>query len=96
MKLSVSAFTLTAAILWGATVLLCGIANLIWPTYAEAFLKLVASIYPGYDYDGVRNIGEVIVGTVYAVVDGAVFGLVFALLYNAFTGRPAKAESKPQ
>jgi hypothetical protein len=94
MKLSVSAFTLAAAIVWGATVLLCGIANLIWPTYAVAFLDLVASIYPGYDRVG--NIGEVIVGALYAVVDGAVFGLVFALLYNAFTCRPAKTESKPQ
>ncbi|MDY7108032.1 MAG: hypothetical protein SYC29_05290 [Planctomycetota bacterium] len=87
MKLSIWPLTIAAAILWGAVMLLCGIANLIWPSYAVAFLEMCASVYPGYDAE--TNIGEVIVGTLYAIVDGAIFGLVLALLYNAFV-RPAK------
>ena len=80
MKLSIRAFAITAAIVWGAAVLLVGVANLIWPTYGAAFLELVASIYPGYQAS--RSIGSVTVGTLYAVFDGAVGGLIFAWLYN--------------
>lgn len=87
MKLSIWPFTIAVGILWGAVVLLTGIANLIWPTYGVAFLQMLASIYPGYD--GTGNIGAVIVGTLYAALDAAIFGLVLALLYNAFV-RPAQ------
>jgi hypothetical protein len=84
MKLSISGLTITAAILWGGAVLLCGIANLIWPSYGVAFLQLAASIYPGYH--ATRSLGSVIVGTGYAILDGAVAGLVFGWLYNCFAG----------
>jgi ABC-type phosphate transport system permease subunit len=93
MKLSIWPFTLAAAILWGAVVLVCGIANLIWPSYAEAFLQWCASVYPGYKAE--TNIGQVIVGTLYALLDGAVFGFVLALLYNAFVPSAKKGESAP-
>lgn len=86
MKLSIWPFTIAVGILWGAVVLLTGIANLIWSSYGVDFLQMLASVYPGYD--GTGNIGAVIVGTLYAALDGAVFGLVLALLYNAFV-RPA-------
>ena len=33
---------------WGGAVLTVGIANLIQPRYGKEFLRLVASIYPGY------------------------------------------------
>lgn len=79
MKLDVRALALALAILWGACVLILGLANLVWTGYARAFLDVVASIYPGYRPGG---IGSVIVGTLYALVDGAIGGAVFALLYN--------------
>jgi len=82
MKLSIGALTITAVILWGGSVLLCGIANLIWPSYGLAFLQLVASIYPGYH--ATRSLGSVVVGTLYAILDGAVCGLLFGWLYNRF------------
>ena len=84
MKLSIGAVTITVAILWGGAVLLCGIANLIWPSYGLAFLQLAASIYPGYH--ATRSLGGLVVGTGYAIFDGAVAGLLFGWLYNCFAG----------
>jgi hypothetical protein len=80
MTFSIRALTTTVALLWGGAVLACGIANLIWPTYGVAFLQVVSSIYPGYH--ATRSLGSVAVGTLYALLDGAVGGLVFGWLYN--------------
>ena len=80
MQLNIKGLALTAGILWGLSYLLLGIANLIWPSYGEAFLALGATIYPGYH--GPAGFGSVIVVTLYALVDGAVGGAIFAWLYN--------------
>lgn len=80
MKLSVTAMALTAGLFWGAAMLIVAAANLIWPGYGRAFLDLAASVYPGYR--PASGVGSVITGTLYALVDGAVGGLVFAWLYN--------------
>ena len=85
MKLNLKALVLAVGILWALVVLLVGAANLIWPGYGVAFLQLMASIYPGYH--ATSSIGDVIVGTLYALVDGAIVGLVFGLLYNWFAGK---------
>jgi len=42
----------------------------------------MSSVYPGYH--ATRSIVEVIVGTLYGVVDGLVGGAGFAWLYNRF------------
>lgn len=80
MKLSIKALTYACAIVWGLAVLLVGVANLLWPPYGAAFLGLVSSIYPGYK--AVANLANVVVGTLYALVDGAIGGAVFAWIYN--------------
>ena len=80
MTLNVRAFTIAVTVIWMGTVLLCGLVNLIWNDYGSAFLQLTASIYPGYD--GLPSLWSVIVGTLYAAVDGAFGGLVFVLVYN--------------
>jgi hypothetical protein len=85
MKINVKALTLTGGILWGAAVFLAGIANLIWPGYAATFLEVMASIYPGYE--ATPSIGFVIIGTLYALLDGAIAGLIFAWLYNRLADR---------
>ena len=83
MKLDVKAVAITLGLLWGLLAMfLTGIANLIWPGYGQAFLDVMASVYPGYAPGG--GFGQVIVGTLYGVVDGAVAGVVFAWLYNRF------------
>ncbi len=84
MKLDVKGMAITLGLVWGAAVLVVGIANLIWPNYGQAFLELVASIYPGYTAGA--SVGQLIVGTLYGVVDGAVGGAVIAWLYNLFAG----------
>ncbi len=85
MRLDMKASTIAVAILWGAVVFLVGIGNLIFTGYGEAFLQMVASLYPGYH--ATASFGQVIVGTLYALVDGAIAGLVVSWLYNLLAAR---------
>lgn len=87
MRVSVSALALTLGVFWGAAMLIVALANLIWPGYGGAFLDLAASVYPGYRPGS--GPGSIIVGTLYALVDGAVAGAVVAWLYNVVARRPA-------
>ena len=90
MKLSIKAVSLTVAIFWGGSILLVGLANLIWPGYGVAFLEVVASIYPGYHAS--PSLGGVIVGTLYGLVDGFIGGLIVAWLYNLFVQKVPAAD----
>lgn len=84
MKLDVKAMAFALGLIWGILAMfLCGLANLIWPDYGKAFLEAMASVYPGYH--ATRSFWQVIVGTLYGLVDGAVAGAVIAWLYNRFT-----------
>jgi hypothetical protein len=85
MKLSVRAMTVTGAILWGGSVFCVALANLLWPPYGAGFLQLLASVYPGYAAD--TTFGGLMNVTLYALVDGAVGGLVFAGLYNLIAAK---------
>jgi hypothetical protein len=85
MRLNIKAMALAMGILWGGAVLVVGLANLIWTGYGTGFLQLLASVYPGYKAS--RSIGDLIAGVLYALVDGGLFGLVVAWLYNRFLGR---------
>ncbi|MGQ9859295.1 MAG: bacteriophage holin [Thermodesulfobacteriota bacterium] len=80
MGLNAKGVAFSIAIIWAGSVFLVGLGNLIWPAYGKAFLQVVASIYPGYY--GTRSISQVMVATGYALIDGAVTGLVLAWLYN--------------
>lgn len=82
MKLSVKAMTITLALFWGGTVFIVALLNFLSPPYGQAFLDLVSSVYPGYKVAG--GFGSVIIGTLYALVDGAVGGVIFAVTYNTF------------
>ena len=88
MRLCMKSTGLAFGLIWGGAILMCGIANQIWPGYAVAFLGVVSSIYPGYTPGG---FGSVIVGTLYALVDGFVGGIILAWLYNLFAARSAAA-----
>ena len=59
------------------------VANFYLPLYGRAFLEVMSSIYPGYHITG--TLGSVIVGTLYALLDEAVGGALFAWIYNFFT-----------
>ncbi|MFQ5663550.1 MAG: hypothetical protein ACE5HL_06950 [Terriglobia bacterium] len=83
MKLDVKAMVFAFALIWGIVAMfLGGLANLIWPDYGKAFLEVMASVYPGYH--ATRSFGQVIIGTLYGLVDGAVAGFIFAWIYNRF------------
>jgi len=88
MKLRVKPFAFAAGILWALAVLFTGLVQLANPDYGLAFLEMTASIYPGYAIGG---FGSVIVGTLYALVDGAVGGALLAWLYNRFAAASASA-----
>ena len=84
MKCSVKGLAVAAGVGWGGCVLLLGLLNLVWPSYGVAVLDLARSIYPGYG--NMSGFGAVIVGTMYALVDGAIAGAIFAWLYNLGRG----------
>jgi hypothetical protein len=56
--------------------------NLAAPSYGAEFLKVTASIYPGFHAS--RTFPDVLVGIAYGLLDGAVGGLLFAWLFNLF------------
>ncbi|MGE0351965.1 MAG: hypothetical protein AB7I33_10120 [Gemmatimonadales bacterium] len=86
MRLDLRALSFTFAAFCAGSVFVVGVASLIWPGYGDVFLNLAASIYPGYEPGG---FGSVVIGTLYALVDGAVFGALVAWLYNMFQGKQA-------
>lgn len=93
MALNIKALALAGAVVWGGGYLLIGLLNLAVSTYGVAFLELGASIYPGYVGPG--GVLSVIVVTGYALLDGAVAGLLIGWLYNLAAGRqkPAAAQA---
>ena len=85
MRLSVKALAISAALLWGGGILSVGVVNLAAASYGTTFLEMTSSIYPGFHNS--RTFLDVLVGTGYGLVDGAIAGLVFAWLYNILAGR---------
>lgn len=81
MKLNLKAFAMAGAGIWAACVFMVGLAHLIWPGYGGAFLDLASSIYPGFH--PANGFGAVIVGTLYALLDGWIGGAAIAWLYNS-------------
>ena len=47
MKLDVKGFALTFGLVWGGAMLLVGVANSLGGDYGQAFLGVMASVYPG-------------------------------------------------
>ncbi len=81
-QLSPKALALAGAILWGGSILLVGAVNLAAPLYGVEFLKIARSLYPGFHAS--RTLLDVLVGTGYGFVDGAIGGFLVAWLYNLF------------
>lgn len=88
-RLSKRGLAVAAGVLWALAVLAVGLAHQLWPPYGEAFLRLMASVYPGYHPDA--GAGSVVTATLYALVDGAVCGFIFAWLYNLSAASPRAA-----
>ena len=80
MRLSVKAISIVSALLWGGGILFVGLIHLASPSYGAGFLDAISSIYPGFH--GGRSFADALVGTGYALLDGAAGGFIFAWLYN--------------
>ena len=92
MQLSAKAVAIASAIFWGAGILLIGLINLAAPAYGVNFLHGLSSVYPGFHAS--RTVLDVLVGSGYGIVDGAVGGYLFAVLYNFFVPHVEKANPK--
>jgi hypothetical protein len=89
MKLSIRGLAIAGGLLWGGAIFCAGLAHLAAPGYGGTLLAVAASMYPGFH--GGRDFGDVVVGTLYALVDGGVGGLLLVWLYNAFAGSASRA-----
>jgi hypothetical protein len=100
MKLSYKGTVLAAAITWGAAMLFIGLMNLASGSYGAEFLQMMDGLYPGFEYVPEGSFWQVIVGTLYGMVDGAVAALVFTFLYNLCRCKACaasvEAEAKPE
>lgn len=77
-KFHIKAFTLGLGITWSATVLLAGWTAIFG--WGGAFVRVMASIYIGYE----PSFFGAIIGAIWGFFDGAIGGLIFSLLYNFF------------
>lgn len=67
----------TMSLFWGVSVLFLGLAATYFH-YCTAFVQLLGDAYIGFAPTPVG----IVIGTVWALVDGLVAGIVFALIYN--------------
>ncbi len=83
MRLSVQSMALAGGVMFGVMcMLVVGLGNILWPGFGQGLLDLAASFYPGYE--ATPSIGQVLIGTLYGLLDGAIGGAMFAWLYNRF------------
>ena len=82
MRLNVKAFTLTCGLIWGI-----GLFLLTWWIImfdgATREMTFIGHVYRGYN---ISPSGSVI-GLIWALVDGAIGGAIFAWLYNTLVGK---------
>lgn len=86
MRLSLRATMLAAGLLWGGAILVISLINHARPDYGLSFLQMMSSVYPWFRAS--HTIEGILVGTVEGLIDGAIAGLLFAWLYNTFSGLP--------
>ena len=86
MRINMKAAALTVSLVWGLLgMFVTAAGNLLVPGYGQGLLDVMASVYPGYT--AAPSFGQVIIGTLYGMLDGAIVGAAFAWLYNAIAGR---------
>ncbi len=86
MRINMMAAALTVSLVWGLLgMFVTGVGNLLVPGYGQGLLDVMASVYPGYA--ATPSVGQVMIGTLYGLLDGAIVGAVFAWLYNTLAAR---------
>jgi hypothetical protein len=86
MRLSAKSLAIACSLLWGGALLFVGLIHLAKPTYGVAFLETMSSVYPWFRAS--RTLGDVVIGTVDGLIDGAIAGLLLAWLYNLVSAEP--------
>jgi hypothetical protein len=77
VKLSVKGLAVALGVSWAALVLFVGWVSIFgWGT---KFVEVLSSVYIGYASTFVGGI----IGAIWSFVDGAIGGLIIALVYNA-------------
>jgi hypothetical protein len=85
MRLSAQALAMATAALWGGCMFFVGLVHVVFPAYGAEFLRVVSSIYPGYD--AAPTLASLFIGTAWGIADGAVGGYLFAWLYDLAVDR---------
>jgi hypothetical protein len=85
VKLSVRALVIAGALFKAVCFLFVAIMNIIVRPYGGAYLALLTSLYPGYHPE--TGPVSLVIGTLYALVTGALGGAILAWLYNTFAER---------
>ena len=80
MRVRIRTASLTFAMFVAILMIVVGLARLVSEDYGQAFVEVMASLYPGYT--GTANFPQVIIGALYGALDGAVAGAVLSWLYN--------------
>ena len=80
MRLSIVGMAIAGGLLWGGAILFVGLIHLALPGYGTNFLDMIASVYPWFH--GTGGFGDIVIGTIDGLIDGAVAGLLCAWLYN--------------
>ncbi len=78
-KLDIKALGLSFGIVWAMAIFLSGICSLFF-NWCTGIVIVFSSIYIGYSATVVGSL----IGAAWAFVDGAIFGIVVAWLYNKF------------
>jgi len=76
-KLNVKAFGLACGILWGASMLVMGLADTA-STWGDSWGQVMASVYLGYTPTVIGSI----IGAIWGFVDAGIGGMLLAWLYN--------------
>ena len=82
MRLSLRSLIIAVALFNAICFLFVALMNLLLPPYGGKYLEMVTTFYIGYHPE--TGPISIVLGTLYALIAGALEGELLGLLYNAF------------
>ena len=82
MKLSLRSLIIAGALFKALCFLFVALLNIVWAGYGGTYLGIKTSLYIGYHPE--MGPFSIVIGTLYALVAGAIAGALFGWLYNTF------------
>ena len=82
VKLSLRSLIIAGALFNALCFLFVALLNILLPPYGGKYLEMLTSFYIGYHPE--TGPLSVVIGTLYALIAGALEGALFGWLYNAF------------